>query len=264
MFGIVQSVEKLSPGMVRVVLGEGDLANFEPSAATDAYINAQFPPADAPYQPPFTDDDLAEVATELRPKRRRITVRNWDPTHELLTLDFAVHGDGGFAGPWAKRAQPGDRLQFKGPGGSYRPDPDVDWHLFAGDESALPAIAASLEALSSQDHAVAFIVVDGPAYEQSIVSGPNVDLRWLHRETSPDPEQLLLKAVTDLEFLPGPVGLFVHGEAGEVRAVRKHLLADRDLDIAEASISAYWRRDLDDEQWRAIKQQWLAEQAADV
>src|SRR3712207_7785498 len=55
-------------------------------------------------------------------------------------VDFVVHGDAGIAGPWATQVQPGDLVRFMGPGGGYAPDPDADWHLLVGDESALPAI----------------------------------------------------------------------------------------------------------------------------
>ena len=51
------------------------------------------------------------------------------------------------AGPWAAAVRPGDVLVFEGPSGGYLPDPEADWHLMIGDESALPAIAASLEAV---------------------------------------------------------------------------------------------------------------------
>ena len=34
-----------------------------------------------------------------------------------------------------------------GPSGGYAPDPAADWHLLAGDEAAVPAISAALEAL---------------------------------------------------------------------------------------------------------------------
>ena len=77
-----------------------------------------------------------------------LTVRAWDDDQRELTIDFVVHGDRGYAGPWAQRAQPGDCLQFRGPSGAYAPDPDAAWHLMAGDESALPAIGASLEGVS--------------------------------------------------------------------------------------------------------------------
>ena len=60
------------------------------------------------------------------------------------------------------------------------------------------------------------------------------------------------------------VDVFVHGEAGEVRAVRKHLLSERGIDRKKASISPYWRRTMTDEEWRTIKSAWLTDQANDV
>ena len=62
----------------------------------------------------------------------------------------------------------------------------------------------------------------------------------------------------------GRVDVFVHGEAGEVRAVRKHLLSERGIDRKKASISPYWRRTMTDEEWRTIKSAWLTDQANDV
>ncbi|MFX6201585.1 siderophore-interacting protein, partial [Acinetobacter baumannii] len=78
-----------------------------------------------------------------------------------LAIDFVVHGDEGLAGPWAAGARPGERLVVSSPGGGYTPDPAASWHLFAGDESALPAIAAGLEALASDARGVAFVEVTG-------------------------------------------------------------------------------------------------------
>lgn len=262
MYGVVHTVERLSPGMIRVVLAGGDLADFRSTGCTDEYINAQFPPADEPYPAPFEAADLDGIEAEQRPRPRRYTVRRWDAAEQQLTIDFVAHGDEGYAGPWAQRARPGDRLQFKGPGGGYAPDPDADWHLLAGDESALPAIAASLEHLAPGARAIALVVVDGPEHELELTSPGLVDVVWLHRRDSPAPEHLLADAVAALAFPPGTVDVFVHGEADEVGAVRRHLQAERGLDLSGASISPYWRRNHDDEAWRAIKRQWLAEQAA--
>ncbi|PRC59436.1 NADPH-dependent ferric siderophore reductase, partial [Mycobacterium sp. ITM-2017-0098] len=78
---------------------------------------------------------------------RTYTVRHADTQKREITVDFVVHGDHGVAGPWAASATPGQRLFVMGPSGAYAPHPDADWHLFAGDEAALPAISAALEAL---------------------------------------------------------------------------------------------------------------------
>jgi NADPH-dependent ferric siderophore reductase len=264
MYGEVVSAEPISPSMVRVVLGGGDLDGFTSTGHSDEYINAQFVPPGAPYDVPFDRDHLGHVEAALQPKPRRFTVRNWDDGTKQLTLDFVTHGDVGYAGAWAQRAQPGDRLQFKGPSGGYTPDPAAAWHLLVGDESALPAIAVSLERLSPDSRAVALVVVDGPENEQPLICAGDLDLRWVHRRTAADPETVLLEAVTAIDIAEGPVDLFVHGEAGEVRAIRRHLALDRELDIEGASISPYWRRDHTDEAWRAVKRQWTAEMQAET
>ena len=189
--------------------------------------------AGAPYGEVFEPAAVREAhPQEVWPVRRRYTVRSWDETTGRLTLDFVVHGDSGMAGPWAAAVAPGDVLVFEGPGCGYRPDVDADWHLMVGDESALPAIAASLEAVPSGRRVVVRLVCDGPEHQLPLTSPGDLDLRWLHRSGAADDVDLLADAVSDIEFLPGRVHAFVHGEAQEVRAVRRHLLTDRGLDAA--------------------------------
>src|SRR5262249_2555560 len=148
--------------------------------ATDAYVNAAFPPADASYGEVFDPQALRDTHAPAEwPARRRYTVRTWDPEQHRLTIDFVVHGDSGVAGPWTAFAQPGDVLVFHGRNGGYRPDPAADWHLFAGDESALPAIAASLDVLPAAARAVVRVVCDGPDHEIPLPSPADVDLQWL-------------------------------------------------------------------------------------
>ena len=264
MYGEVASIKQLSPSLLRVTLAGGTLDQFEPSAATDAYINARFIPADSPLTVPFDDDDVAALASEHRPRPRRFTIRRWDPQSQEMQIDFVTHGDVGFAGSWAQRAQPGDRLQFAGPGGSYAPSPDVDWHLLAGDESALGAIGASLEQLPTDARALVFIVVHGPGHTIDLPTAADVDVVWLYRLAAADQETQLVDAISAARFPAGDFDVFVHGEAAEVRAVRHHLKTDRSVDVDAQSISPYWRRRHTDEDWRAVKRSWLAEQAQDA
>lgn len=257
----VVSTSRLTPGMVRVVLGGGDLERFTMPDATDAYVNLAFPPAGAPYDAVFDPKRVRdEHPRETWPVRRRYTVRAWDAEARELTLDFVVHGDRGVAGPWAASAAPGDVLVLEGPGSGYRPDPGADWHLLVGDESAVPAIAASLEALPAGATAVVRLVCDGPEHELPLPSAADVDLRWVHRDR-PD---ALLDAVRAVEAPAGRVHAFVHGEADEIRAIRAHLLGERGLTRAQMSCSPYWRHDMDDEAWRAVKKDFVAAMDADV
>ena len=82
-----------------------------------------------------------------------------------------------------------------------------------GDESALPAIAASLEAVPNGAKVVVRLVCDGPDHEIELPSPGDLDLRWLHRTGAADDVDLLADAVSDLEFPAGRVHAFVHGEA---------------------------------------------------
>ena len=264
MYAEVKDVEQLSPNMMRVVLGGRKLENFTSTDFTDQYINAYFIPSGAPYSVPFDLKEARMTGDVFRPRPRRLTVRKWDTERKLLTIDFVTHEDQGYAGVWAQQAKSGDLLQFKGPNGAYVPNPDVDWHLLAGDESALPAIGASIEAVSSSKLCVAFVVVDSPEHEIDIHSDATLELIWLHRQKVLEPEKVLPNAIKDSEFPAGNYDVFVHGEAGEVRKIRKHLINDRGIDVSSASISPYWRRNHTDEAWRNVKRQWLADQQKDT
>ncbi len=264
MYAEVHEVIKLSPTLLRVVLAGGTLDEFETSPATDAYINAQFLPETSPVVVPFERHELEGLDASLRPRQRRFTIRRWDPEQRMLSIDFVSHGEDGYAGSWASRAKPGDRLQFSGPGGNYQPSPDVDWHLLVGDESALGAIGASLESLPPNARAIVFAIVDGPDHEIDLPSDADIKVHWFHRMESNDPEAVLLEAVANADFPDGDFDVFVHGEAAEVRAVRRHLIADRGVDPDAASISPYWRRQHTDEDWRQVKRSWMADQASDA
>lgn len=265
MHGTVIHSEQLTSTLVRVVLGGPGLAGFEAGPHTDAYINVAIPPDGAPNAAPFDLDEVRQpLPKEHRPRRRRYTVRSWDPQARRLTVDFVVHGETGVGGRWALAARPGDALVFTGPGGAYRPDPEADWHLMVGDESALPAIAASLEQVPAGAPVVARLLVDGPHDELELSSPGRADIGWVHRNGELGGASLLADAVGALPVLPGRGQAFVHGEAEEIRPVRRHLLADRGLAPQDLSCSPYWARPMTDEDWRQVKSAWVAEVERDV
>lgn len=262
MHGHVVRTERLTPTLVRVVLGGPGLEGFAMPDSTDTYVNVAIPPAGAPYTGVFDPKAVREAhAEEHWPARRRYTVRSWDADAGELSLDFVVHGDSGAAGPWAAGAQAGDVLVFEGPGGGYSPEVEADWHLLVGDESALPAIAASLEVIPAGRRAVVRLVCDGPDHEIALDCTGDLDLLWVHRTGDADE---LEKAVAALEFPTGRVHAFIHGEAEEIRAIRRHLLGDRGLTRADMSCSPYWRREMTDEAWREVKRDFVAAMESDV
>ncbi|WP_210439963.1 siderophore-interacting protein [Nocardioides xinjiangensis] len=265
MHGEVVSTQRLGSHLVRVVLGGPGLAGFVSTGDADEYVNCFFLPPSAPYSVPFQDDEVRDLPRAQRPFARRITVRSWDEARGQLTLDIAAHGDVGHAGRWALHASPGDRLQLRGPAGGYRPHPEADSYLMVGDESALPAIAACAEAVPAGRPVVAVVEVEDAAGEVPLSSSGVLDVRWVHRAShAGDPDDLLAETVRALPRPPGTVSAFVHGEAAATRAVRRVLLGERIVREELLSCSPYWRRGLDDEQWRAVKADWVRAVAAEV
>ncbi|MFD7549939.1 siderophore-interacting protein [Streptomyces sp. NPDC059578] len=259
--GRVVRTERLTPHMQRVVLGGDGLSAFSADEWTDHYVKILFTPPGVSYPEPFDVQQVrADFPRDQWPVPRTYSVRAWDPKARELSLDFVIHGDAGLAGPWAARVQPGEEVRLLGPGGAYAPSPDADWHLLAGDESALPAIASSLEALPPGATVHAFIEVTGPEEEQQIAT--DAEVVWLHRGDRPIGEALL-DAVRALEFPAGRCQAFVHGEAGFVKELRRLLRLEHRMPREDLSISGYWRLGHNEDGWQASKPEWNAQVEAE-
>src|SRR5918997_520508 len=164
----VVRTERPTPHVIRLVLGGAELVGLPVGEFTDHYIKIVFPVPGVDYPAPM---DLAAIRRDLPPahwpRLRAYTVRAFDPLAAELTVDVVHHGDTGVAGPWAAALRPGDPVRFIGPGGAYAPSPAADWHLLVGDESALPAIAATLERLPAGVPARVVVEVADASEEQA-------------------------------------------------------------------------------------------------
>ena len=108
------------------------------------------------------------------------------------------------------------------------------------------------------------LLCDGPDHEVALAGPDGLDVAWLHRTGCPGDDHLLADALRALDFPKGRLQAFVHGEAVEVREVRRHLLAERHLAAEDLSCSPYWRRGLTDEAWRSVKREFVAAMDADL
>ena len=250
--------EMLTAHMIRIVFGGEGLKDFSADEFTDHYVKLQLPPPGSDYSAPFDPEKIREtLPAEEWFRTRTYSIRYWDKEARELTIDFVHHGDAGIAGPWALAAEPGDRVQFLGPGGGYRPDPEADWPLLVGDEACVPAISAALTQIPSGVPVIALIEVEDQSEQLDLESSGDLDLRWLHRNGKPRTEgDLLLTEVSKLDLPDGRGQAFVHGEAGMVREVRKHLLLERGLGKADLSATGYWKYTETEEGWRMYKREW--------
>jgi NADPH-dependent ferric siderophore reductase len=165
---------------------------------------------------------------------------------------------------WAAAARPGDTLELTGPGGSYAPSADADWHLMSGDDAVIPAIAASLRRVRPGVPVFVVLEVDGTEHEHPLESPGDLQVTWIHRRAGAGEDASLQAAAVRRLFLPAGRGqAFVHGEATAVRLVRRHLL-ERGLPIDALSATGYWKLRRTDEQWRAEKPEWKRDADADA
>ncbi|SNS29340.1 siderophore-interacting protein [Rhodococcoides kyotonense] len=247
----VLRTEALTPHMQRVYLGDPGFDDFEPVDFTDSYVKLIFGPE---------GDEIM----------RTYTIRSVDTAAREIAIDFVVHGDEGVAGPWAAKAQPGDTIGLYGPNGAYTPRADADWHLLAGDESAIPAISAAVEKLPEDAIAKVFIEVADRKDEIYMETLAVVDVTWVHRgapsnevaEDKAGDNAPLIEAVRNTEWLPGQAQVFIHGEAQAVmHNLRSYVRKERGVSAEWASISGYWRRGRTEETFRVWKRE-LAEAEA--
>ena len=265
--------EELTSHMFRVVLGGSGFGTFTPSKFTDSYVKLVFVGDDvdmASLPPPLTLDSFADLPPAKQPVVRTLTVRRADPAAREIAIDVVVHGEHGAAGLWAATAEPGQPVYLMGPSGAYAPDPAADWHLLAGDETALPAISVALEALPANAIGQAFIEIAGPEDEIPLTAPQGVRIDWIYRggradligEDRAGDFAPLIEAVKSAPWLPGQVHAFVHGEAQAVmHNLRPYIRKDREVDAKWASISGYWRRGRTEETFRQWKRE-LAEAEA--
>jgi NADPH-dependent ferric siderophore reductase len=251
----VRRSEWLSPAMVRITAGGAGFSAFRANDFTDKYVKIIFVDPELGLTPPYDLAALREsLPAEQRPVTRTYTVRRVDPDQEQLTIDFVVHGSDGIAGPWAASARPGDVLALSGAGGAYAPDPGADWHLFAGDESALPAISSALEALPGSARGIAYLETAHPELAAHVTAPAGVELRWLRQNKPGTEPQLLADALAAGPWLPGRVGVFAHGERESMKAVRA-VLKTRDLGGAPLSLSGYWAYGRTEDRFQAEKRE---------
>ncbi|MBB5911574.1 NADPH-dependent ferric siderophore reductase [Nocardia transvalensis] len=241
---VVRRTERLTGHLIRVYLGGPGFATFEPSEFTDSYVKLVFP---------GPDGDTV----------RTYTVRAVDPEQQEIAIDFVYHGDEGVAGPWAAAAKSGDEIELMGPSGAYSPRADADWHLLAGDEAALPAIATACAALPAGAVGRAFVEIAGPADELDFTRPEGVELTWIHRGDQA-PGEALAAAVRSEPWRDGQAHVFIHGEAQAVmHDLRPYVRKERGVPAAWASISGYWRRGRTEETFREWKRE-LAEREGTV
>ncbi|WP_329124125.1 siderophore-interacting protein [Streptomyces sp. NBC_01353] len=253
----VVAARPVTPRMIRVTFGGEDLSGLL-LAGPDQQVKLYFPRPSGRSEPvlpaPDPDGDVMRWYTAYgtipeaeRPWMRSYTLRAHDPAAATVDIDFFVHGEGGEGGPhgpatrWALGARPGDTLGMFGPT-AYFAKPvalgAADWTLLVADGCSLPALATIAEALPPGHRALAFVQVPDAAEEQPLETAGELTVHWLHGNAS------VVAAVRGSALPSGTPYAWLGGEAGTVRALRRHLVEDRGYDRRAVDFAGYWRRRL--------------------
>lgn len=181
------------------------------------------------------------VVGAARPPSRTYTIRRYDAGTSSLDIDVVLHGDGPFV-RWALAARAGDTIDFTGPRPHAVPSPGAETWLMFADESGLPALASILESAPAGLPVMAWIEVAGAAEEQPIASAADVRIQWLQRHDAPAGTTGALERVArECDWPADPVEVWVAGEAGETRAIRRFASAERGVDRDHVHAFGYWR-----------------------
>lgn len=284
----VCGLTRLSPSFLRVTFTGDDLDEFA-DTGRDQRIKLVLPAAEGGLAHLPTGPDWylrwRELPDRHRPPIRTYTVRAVRQSAREVDVDMVLHGDAGPASRWASRATIGDRVVLIGPNARYTGDPGgIEFRppsddaplLLAGDETAVPAVAAILAGLPATARGTALLEVPYTDDFLELDAPPGVTLTWLARDGAAHGTRLVPavaaaaahlmtatrgKAATaapqrleDVDVdttvlweVPQPPAeatgpyAWLAGEAGVIRTLRRHLVGDCGLDRRTVAFMGYWR-----------------------
>lgn len=242
--------ELVTPHMVRVTFGGGDLDSFEfqgfdqwfrlavpTHAGGDRFDNLPSNFGIGGYLKYLT------LPSGTRPVIRNYTVRAFRPESLELDVDFVVHGTEGVAGPWAATVEPGTsgaEVAFIDQGRGWKPVPH-DEVLLVADESGLPAVAGILRDLPRATRGHAVIEVFDLADRQPTDAPDGVEVHWVQRDPSTNPGTVALPTLRDLTFPTERTYAFAVGESAVATGARRHLVNERGVPKQNVTFCGYWK-----------------------
>ncbi|GHB40812.1 siderophore-interacting protein [Streptomyces cirratus] len=254
----VLRTRRLGHSFLRVTFGGESLTGFR-SGGYDQSLSLFLPP---PHRErtelPSTEEDTWFGAWRAMPEAERPVMRSYTVREQRRTpegvdevdIDFVLHGDTSPASAWAGRAVTGRRILAIGPAVAqnksvrFQPPADTDLVLMYADETALPAAAAILGRLPSGSRVKAWFEVPHEDDRLTLPSPADADITWVVRGAGAGRERTehLLEVVRAAAppACEAPY-VWIAGEAGTIRAVRRLLVRERGVDRRRVRFTGYWR-----------------------
>ena len=259
----VLRTERLGPSLVRVTFGGDDLAHFF-SDGCDQSLSLFLPqPGQSEPAVPHELGDgwwqgWRELPDDVRAVMRSYTLRALRREPDEIDIDFVLHEPAGPASRWASLASAGDRVVLLGPAVAdnrairFRPPEDTDLVVVWGDETAVPAVSAILEALPAGIRARVWLEVQHTGDIQDLATAADAEVTWLVRDDKgAEGSPMALGALRAVQLPPTERPyVWIAGESGQVKALRRHFVGERGFDRRRVTFVGYWRQGLSEEQLR--------------
>jgi len=231
--------KKISNNLLRIILTGNDLKDF-PENEKGGYVKLLFPKSKINGEEFF---------------QRPYTIRNFRKSNLELDIDFANHtGNKGLATSWAYSVKPGESIIISGPSSKPKVRENVDWLLFVGDMSALPAISTYLEDLSKNTLGKAIIEILDNSDKIDLVKPKNFEIIWSINKGGVIENSDLVKNVYSLEWLKGTPYVWVACEFNSMKVLRNYFQSEKKINKNEMYISSYWKSGENQETHKKIKQ----------
>lgn len=244
-FAQVTAVERVTHRVVRVTFQGNEIATFV-TPFPDQFATLLFPQThqERPLiEPGFTWEEFQAMPEHIRPIARNYTIRRARPDLGEVDVDFLLHGAHGDGAAWAARAMPGQWVAMWGPRVGYNPRPDVEWQLLAGDETAIPAIAAILEDLPEGALARVLIEVESDEDRQALATRGLAEVTWLLRRSDARPGAIVMDTLPHVEVPDARVYTWAAGELEFAQTFRRFVRRERSVPSDAISAIGYWKRD---------------------
>lgn len=278
----VAAVRRLSPSFVRVTFTGECLTSFADNGY-DQRIKLCLPVPAHGFDFLPTDEDWWSRWRAL-PDDRRNPIRTYTAAAVRadageVDVDLVLHGDGGPASQWALVAEAGDPLVLLGPnaehdgdhgGLEFRP-PAGARLLIAGDETAVPAVAAILARLPHDARGDVVLEVPDQGDVLALPAPDGMRVSWVCRDGGHDYGARLVAAVRHVvagHRTPVPAGVravvdeldpdgdiwevpaeggegdryaWLAGESAAITTLRRHLVKELGWDRRSVAFMGYWK-----------------------
>ena len=250
----VLSVQRLSPAMVRVTFGGAGLATFASSGVGDEYLRVFLPhgpdrrDVSLPFGTPGGGWDWPDGTIKAPLRTYTVRAMRIDPVE--IDLDFVIH-PGGVAATWARDAARGDVVGLNRPTGLYDPPADLDWQLLVSDQAGLPALGRLLATAPPHVRTRAVVEVPDADHRIELPTGPHIEVTWIDGGNGHAPSRLdeVVRSAPAPDGDAGSGYIWVAGESGCLRSVRKHLRRERGLSADRFKVVGYWV--VESEEWNS-------------